>query len=67
MYVYRKLNMNYTSEFISPITITSSFPSSSPPAELYTMMGIWASITGVLGVVANITAIGVFFKVKKVK
>ena len=66
------VDMNYTSELNLPRLIKSTFPSStsslpsSPPAELYTMMGIWASATGVLGVVANLTAVGVFFKVKKV-
>ena len=60
--------MNYTSKIVLP-KIKSTFPSSlpsSPPAELYTVMGIWASATGLVGVVANISAVGVFFKVKKV-
>ena len=64
-----KQDMNYTSKIILP-KIKSTFPSSSltssPPTELYTVMGIWASATGLVGVVANISAIGVFFKVKKV-
>ena len=61
--------MNYTSRIVLP-KIKSTFPSSSlqssPPAELYTVMGIWASATGLVGVVANISAVGVFFTVKKV-
>ena len=38
----------------------------SPPVYLFTMMGIWASLTGLLGIVANILAIGVFIRVKRV-
>ena len=40
--------------------------SPSPPVYLFTMMGIWASLTGLLGIVANILAIGVFIRVKRV-
>lgn len=38
----------------------------APPVYLFTMMGIWASLTGLLGITANILAIGVFFRVKRV-
>ena len=38
----------------------------APPVYLFTMMGVWASITGLLGIVANILAIGVFIRVKRV-
>ena len=38
-----------------------------PPVYLYTMMGIWASITGIMGITANTLAIGVFIKVKRVR
>ena len=38
-----------------------------PPVYLYTMMGIWASVTGIMGITANTLAIGVFIKVKRVR
>ena len=38
----------------------------APPVYLFTMMGIWASLTGLLGITANILAIGVFCRVKRV-
>ena len=37
-----------------------------PPPELIAIMGVWASVTGVLGFSANLLAILVFVKVKKV-
>ena len=38
----------------------------SPPVYLFTMMGIWATLTGLLGIMANTLAIGVFWRVKRV-
>ena len=56
-------------ELDSPLN-TSLLPnltgSVSPPPQLFTMMGVWASLTGLLGVTANILAIGVFIRVKRV-
>ena len=38
----------------------------APPVYLFTMMGIWATLTGLLGIMANTLAIGVFWRVKRV-
>ena len=54
-------DMNLTSS--SSLDLVTS---PSPPVYLFTMMGIWASLTGLLGIVANILAIGVFIRVKRV-
>ena len=57
----------------SSVTISSLLATSKsfsnqtkPPPELIAIMGVWASVTGVLGFSANLLAILVFVRVKKV-
>ena len=48
-------------------TFVTSHQSSSPPGYLFSMMGCWAAVSGVLGFTTNLLAIGTFLTVKKVK
>ena len=38
-----------------------------PPTMLLNIMGVWASVTGVMGFLANGAAIGLFCRSKKVE
>ena len=37
-----------------------------PPPVLYKMMGVWSTLTGILGFLANLLAVCLFIKVRKV-
>ena len=55
------------SAVMSNQTFVTSHQSSSPPGYLFSMMGCWAAVSGVLGFTTNLLAIGTFLTVKKVK
>ena len=38
-----------------------------PPPVLYKMMGVWSTLTGILGFLANLLAVCLFIKVRKLR